>query len=635
MAQFDLALPKFSAGDLDDEKQRRRIMNYLAKLDEQLRFVLNNLDAENFTETFQETITAGGGSGSLESVKKLESELGRLSTQITQTANRIATKASAEELNELGDVVVSLETVIAQTVEAIEATATALYELDGRVEKAESSIKVAADGISAEVKRATEAETELASRFEQTAEGILIEVGKKANAGDPAPAVDTGEDGGVQVKITADTFDANVPGEDGDFRLNQTGGWLPVLIANTVTADNLTYRYTGPTTIYVNPDATSAQLAGGAYFRSLKDACASLNNRTLTKSVAIHVQGDSYGDVVLNDICGGSITIQGGGHSLIGTMEMSDCTTRIYINGLSVTQPASSAAARAMWIINCRYVAMEASVRISGNGGTHALVVEAGAAVWLYNVELYNATNLLYALYNTQVTALNLKGGNCTNFAWANGCILKMAGSRPDGALRTSNAPLLVPTDPTSLPIDSGSAQPSVPTVQTASWNYTESDSYADGWRWIADDDVRQGYNGKRIYGVIWFDAAAIRNALNGRTINQASLRLYMMGGVGRGVSVKIQMYGTNKEYEGRSGAPALTKSYGTIGSAAPGEINEIAIPVQAVADIVSGATRALVLYSDDTALYKDRGYSANYARFSGSTSADADTCPRLTVTYQ
>lgn len=402
-----------------------------------------------------------------------------------------------------------------------------------------------------------------------------------------------------------------------------------------VQAGNLTYRYDGPTMLYVNPDATSDQLAGGAHFRSLTDACASLNDRTITRDVTISVLGDSYGDAVLANICGGSVTIQGGGRSLIGTMDMKDCTSRIGIYGLTVTQPASSAALSAVWIANCRYVALEESVRISGNGGNNALVVEAGSTVWMLGTELYNAKDLMYAMYGTHVTAQGIKGGGCVNFAVANGCILKMAGSRPEGGFASANAALLVPADPMTLPVNGQSAQPGIPEVRTAAWDYIGSDSYADGWSWIADDDVRQGYNGKRICGVIWFDAAAIRNALNGRTINQASLRLYMMGGVGRGVSVKIQMYGTDKEYEGRTGAPALTKSYGTIGLAAPGEINEIAIPVQAVADLVSGETRALVLLSDDEELYKDRGYSTNYARFAGSTSADAGTCPRLTVTYQ
>jgi hypothetical protein len=91
MAQFDLQLPKFGEGDLDDAKQRRKIMNYLYKLDEQLRFVLNNLDAENFTENFQQIIiSSGGGSGSdAETLKKLENELAKLSTRVTQTANEI------------------------------------------------------------------------------------------------------------------------------------------------------------------------------------------------------------------------------------------------------------------------------------------------------------------------------------------------------------------------------------------------------------------------------------------------------------------------------------------------------------------------------------------------------------------
>lgn len=511
----------------------------------------------------------------------------------------------------------------------------AVNELGNAVERHSSQIIQTAEAISAEVRRAAEAEEEISSRMSQTADMILMEVGKKADVGAAAPGVDTGGDGGVQVKITADMFDVNVPGEEGDFTLNETGGRLPVLIADRVTADNLTYRYDGPAAIYVSPSATGEQMAAGGYFRSLTDACASLSNRTLTKSVTIYVQGDSYGNAALNNVCGGSVTIQGGGHSLIGTMEMSDCTARIYIDELSVSQPASSAAARAMWIANCRYVAMEASVRISGNGGAHALVAEGGSAVWLYNVELYNATNLLYAVYGTHITALNLKGGNCTNFAWANGCILKMAGSRPDGELRISNAALTTPADPTALPVDSGSAQPDTPVVQTAVYDYLKTDSYAGSWSWIADDDVRQGYNGKRIYGVIWFDAAAMRTALSGREINQASIRLYMLDGVGRGASVRIQLYGTDKEYEGRSGAPELTESYGTIGSAAPGEINEIAIPVQAVLDMAAGRTQALVLCSDDAALYKDRGYSANYARFAGSTSADAGTCPRLTVVYQ
>ena len=110
-----------------------------------------------------------------------------------------------------------------------------------------------------------------------------------------------------------------------------------------------------------------------------------------------------------------------------------------------------------------------------------------------------------------------------------------------------------------------------------------------------------------------------------------------MADGVGRGVAVSVQLYGTNMAYSGRSGAPGLTTSYGTIGTTEPGEVSEITIPTAVISDITAGRIQALVLKSDDTELYKDRFYSKNYARFAGSTTAgsNAGICPRLTVVYQ
>ena len=105
MAVFDLALPRISDGDLDDEKQRRRIMNYLYKLDEQLRYVLNNLDADNLTETFLAEISTAGAGGGMHSTAEMRSEIARLQTQISQTAAQITLKADAAELDALGRMV--------------------------------------------------------------------------------------------------------------------------------------------------------------------------------------------------------------------------------------------------------------------------------------------------------------------------------------------------------------------------------------------------------------------------------------------------------------------------------------------------------------------------------------------------
>ena len=473
------------------------------------------------------------------------------------------------------------------------------------------------------------------SLIEQDADTIALAVTGKLDKDAAASGVNTGTNGGVKVTITKDRFDVDVPGEDGDFVLNESGAKVPVLTAERIEAPNVALRYNGPAALYVNPSATSAQVTAGNYYRSLTEACAAVSGRFLGKSVTITVQGDTYGDAALDGVYGsGSVTIQGSGNSLIGTLTLKDCGSRIYLYGLTVSQPSASTATRAVWIAGCQYVAMESSVSISGNGGTYALLIEYGSTAWLYGVALYNATYLMYCLYNTHVTTLNLKGGGGTYFAWANGCLLKMAGTRPDGTLRRANAALTVPDDPTALTIDYGSATPSVPAVSTATYNYLYSDSYRGGWSYFSDEDIRQGYDGKAIYGVIWFDAAAIKSALTGKTIKQVSLRLYMAKGVGRGVNVNVELYGSDVSYD-RTAAPGLTTSYGSIGETQPDAVNEITIPATAVSDMVSGKTRALVLKSSDSELYKDRAYSRNYAKFAGSTSATADTKPRLTVVYQ
>lgn len=466
---------------------------------------------------------------------------------------------------------------------------------------------------------------------------VKLEEGDKATAWSPSPDDPAGSvnAGGVVrvdqtgVHMSGGTIEMETSDGDEYIHIKNSG-----IVASSLEAPNVARRYAGAAALYVNPNATSAQAAAGNYYRSLADACAVVSGRYLDGSVTIHVQGTTYGDAKLTGISGGSVTIQGNGNSLIGTMTILDCGSRVFLYGLTVSQPSTSTQTRAMWIANAQYVAMESGVVISGNGGTYALLIEWGSAVWLYGVELYNATYLMYCIYGTHVTGLGLKGGNCTYFAWANGAILKMSGSRPDGTFRRANAALTVPDDPSTLTVNAGSATPSVPAVQTAAYNYLYSDSYRSGWQWFSDDDIRQGYDGGVIYGVIWFDAAAIRSTLNGKTINQVSLRLYMHKGVGRGVNVNVELYGSNVSYD-RTTAPALTTSYGSIGETQPDVVNEITIPAQAVKDMIGGVINALVLRSSDSEYHKDRPYSRNYAKFAGSTTATAENCPRLTVVYQ
>jgi hypothetical protein len=188
------------------------------------------------------------------------------------------------------------------------------------------------------------------------------------------------------------------------------------------------------------------------------------------------------------------------------------------------------------------------------------------------------------------------------------------------------------PNNKSSLIANGTSSGSSAVTTSTAEYKMTGSASYAGGWSYFDDDDPRQGYvsGGGRIRGCIWFDSA-LKSALSGKTIRQATLRLHQLGSYGRGVSVGVQLYGTTKAYSTKlSGEPALTKNYGTIGTAEPGQSIELTIPTSVISDLVSGTISGLMLYSEDTGVYKDRTYSKNYARFS---TKDGEQ-PMLTVVY-
>lgn len=61
MPGLNMPRPRFTAEDLDDERQRRKIISWLIQLDEQLRYLLNNLDAENLGEELRDIIQATAG----------------------------------------------------------------------------------------------------------------------------------------------------------------------------------------------------------------------------------------------------------------------------------------------------------------------------------------------------------------------------------------------------------------------------------------------------------------------------------------------------------------------------------------------------------------------------------------------
>jgi len=463
-----------------------------------------------------------------------------------------------------------------------------------------------------------------------------FEAGSMATAWSPSPDDPAGSvnAGGVVrvdqtgVHMSGGTIEMETSDGDEYIYIRNSG-----IVASSMEAPNVARRYAGAAALYVNPNATSAQVAAGNYYRSLADACAAVSGRYLEKNVTITVQGATYGDAYLRGVTGyGSVTVGGGNNILYGSLSLLDNTAEIWVNSLKIVRTGTNQvfAGRQYGMGWARWY----QCILDGNGGDQALLSDRGARLMIHETELYNAARLLQVSHNADASCVSLKGGGGTHFFHGDGGRVTWSGTRPDGTLSIANPCLREPYDLAALTIDYGTAQPSAPVVQTAAYNYLYSDSYRSGWQWFSDDDIRQGYDGGVIYGVIWFDAAAIRSALNGKTINQVSLRLYMAKGVGRGVNVNVELYGSNVSYD-RTTAPALTTSYGSIGETQPDVVNEITIPAQAVKDMISGTINALVLRSSDSEYHKDRPYSRNYAKFAGSTTATAENCPRLTVVYQ
>lgn len=473
------------------------------------------------------------------------------------------------------------------------------------------------------------------SSLSQTATEIMMEVNKKLGKDEAS----TGVVAGSSVKINKDEFDVTTP----KFSVNvaKSDGVTNALIINedgatfqALTSPDVTPRYAGATTLHVNPAATSAQIETGYYFRSLADALASLNNRWIADDVSIRLAANAatYGDLSIHGLAGcGALNISAssdGNATLYGSLEIKQCSNEIEIDGLNVSVPADTY--NAAYTIRSNAYANIKRCTISGN--QRGFEVENGG-----NLDATDNTFLIDHDDAARVSAASRAYfGDCIGNGrlYCYRGLMAVSGKVPTNGTLYQEA--FEPNNLTSLAPTGADGQPAAPIIVTKSYAFIGSDSYCGGWSYFSDNDVRQGYaDDYRIRGCMWFDAAAIVADLAGKTINQASLRLTMQSGVGRGVSVSIQLYGTNTAYAGRTGAPELTTSYGTIGTTNPAETHEITIPNQVMADFANGTICGLVLRSDDTDYYEKKAYSKNYARFDGETTGDESTQPRLTVIYE
>lgn len=412
-------------------------------------------------------------------------------------------------------------------------------------------------------------------------------------------------------------FEVDVSGENGDFHADENGLSAKVGTFETLNCPDVTRYYTGPVSI---------TLAAGADVSTLSKA---LSNRMLIGDVTIDITGEVGGALELRGIGGyGRITINGGGNTLNGYINLFCNSVPIEINSVKVSR---STQRQCINVNNCTEVKTYACVFNANASSGNAQGIRATySGLFIQNCEFYNIPDSAMAFsYGTDALVLGCKGA-ATYCFWYDGATLRVAGSRPSGICAGGNPSFLLPADPSTILVDTGSAAPVEPVVTTTSYTANVTGTYYPSGHWINDNTIRQGHegtgsNGRKDYGCMWFGASA----LSGKTIKSATLTIKRIAGKGRSSSVTMKLWTTT--VTGKSGVMAASTltSLGEVGKIANGETVTVSVPASAISVIAAGG--GLVLYTEETSNKTGKTYSENYAHFEGVGGA----APVLTVTYQ
>lgn len=412
-------------------------------------------------------------------------------------------------------------------------------------------------------------------------------------------------------------FEVDVSGENGDFHADEYGLSAKVGTFETLNCPGIVKYYTG---------AASITLGAGSDASAISNA---LCNRMMTYDVTITLAGDVSGALILKGLCGsGNVTINGAGHSLNGYALLSNNGCRINVESLKISK--TTANRQCVNADRCVEVKFYRCIFNANNAPSNARGISTSySSVFLQDCEFYNITDCAMSFsYGTDALVLACKGAAKYCF-WYDGATLRVAGSRPSGLCAGGNPSFLLPADPSTITVNTGSATPTETPVTTESYTASVTGTYYPSGHWINDNTIRQGHEGtgsnaRKDYGCMWFNAST----LTSKTIKSATLTIKRISGKGRSSSVTLKLWTTT--LTGKSGKPTDSLvSLGEIGKIANGETATFNVPTSAINVIASGG--GLVLYTEETTNKTGKTYSENYAHFEGV----GGSAPVLTVTYQ
>lgn len=417
------------------------------------------------------------------------------------------------------------------------------------------------------------------------------------------------------IRMDAPYMDINVSGTEGDMHIDEDG-----ISAGTATFKHLNCaevmkNYSGNMTLAANSDVS---VIGAA-----------LNNKCLTGSMTITLNGDVNGFLEIRGVVGrGNVTINGNGHTLNGHVWLNNNAVNVTITGLTIS--ATGAQRGCLYASVCQSVTLRNCIfnsnSLRGSAGTSQGVRVYYSNLLMQTCEFYNTVDYNMVFGACADAAVQNCKGDGAKCVYTDGASVKWSGTRPSGTWGKGIVSLTVPADLTTLTINTGSATPTETPVTTTNYTASVTGTYYPSGHWIGNSSLIQGrYDTTRHYACMWFAASALK----GKTIKSATLTIKRIAGAGKSSSVNVTLY--TSPVTGKSGNPTTNAvSLGTLGKAGNGETVIVNLPTSAIAAIASGG--ALMLDPGDTANASNKRYSANYARFEGK---DDGTPPVLTVTYQ
>ena len=574
MPEYDMPRPRFRADDPDQEKQVKKIISWLLKQDEKIRYILNNLDEENFSEGLNAQIsealsiaTSVNGTAQKEEIDALTGRVRRAETRIDQNEDAIAAKASQTEVD-------GLET---------------------RMDSAEA--KITPGAIVATVRSSTEYQDD---QHEFETEYSEIELTKD------------------KARISTPEFVVNIirsGAEETSLQIDEDGAQMDYLsVEKMIKAPNMAEKYMGKTSLTVGT---------GGDFATLQEAFDTLNNRIVTEDVTIQLVSDIAENAELRGVSGGgSVRLTGyqeGGAQrvLSGSVEYAGCTCRLYLNDMTIL---GAGIGFGLAFSACNYASAD-SVTIDGQGLYRCLQADSGTRLILTYAKLYNAT-VLIDIERSTLHAGDCEGYGGTYYMRASNSVWTWDGTRPEGSLWETGANIY--NDNSSGTSRGTAPTPAQKVIETQNVTATLTGNWY-GSDWSSEQALRQGkyYNGgsaNTYTGAMWFPLGTLSG-----TATRAAVTLTRRIKTGRSGTVDVRLYKMSNQ--GKSGAPELTGGV-LLGSIASGERKSFDIPAGYV---TMGGLTGLAIRADDTQAMSGRSYSDNYAAFEG-TDGDA---PVLTVQYE